>query len=451
MTPRSAEGGKKRLSLSPAAVLPLAAGLLLLVLLAGCAAVTRTEPAETELPSAETEAPAPAPTPVPEIRFPGGTVHMATERRLDLSSLSHDEVRDAAVALRQMTGLQYVNLGEEDGFPQAEPGSGQEPGEEQPEQAEQTLRNLTWADVRLLQDACPEADVEYRFTLFGKAFSTLDAEMNFHHVTMEDEGAAVKEVLPCMKKCELLDMDFSGVSSEHMAEIRDAFPQMKVIWRIWFGTDCSVRTDVERILASNLNHILTDDNAKDLKYCTAVRFLDVGHNTLLTDFSFLAEMPDLEVAVLCITGLHDLSPLSHHEKLEYLEINTCSPGLDLSPLGTCPNLEHICACYLGNVQGWEALKNLKKLQRLWFGCNTHLPEGALEELQEALPDTVINTTNPYGSSGDWRYEGKHLHPRYKLLREQFDYSNYTNVCSSWYNDPMYYREGERRYRPQLWW
>ena len=87
------------------------------------------------------------------------------------------------------------------------------------------------------------------------------------------------------------------------------------------------------------------------------------------------------------------------------------------------------------------------LQRLWFGRYTKLPEGGIEELQEALPNTIINTTNEYGSSGDWRYEGKHLHPRYALLREQFDYSNYTNVSSSWYNDPKYYKKGERRYRP----
>ena len=38
-----------------------------------------------------------------------------------------------------------------------------------------------------------------------------------------------------------------------------------------------------------------------------------------------------------------------------------------------------------------------------------------------------------------------------MLREQFDYTTYTNVSSSWYNDPMYYKEGERRYRPSEWW
>ena len=406
--------------------------------------------AKTSMPSAEategiTLVPITTVPPLTEITFPDGSVHKTQERRVDLLAMAHEEVSAAVEALKQMPKLRYVNLGTEDA---EEPGKGQDSAEKS---VEFKNRGLTWEDVRTLQDACPEADVEYHFMLFGKNFSTLDTEMNFHHITMDDEGAALREVLPCMTKCELLDMDFSGVSSENMAEIRDAYPQMKVVWRIWFGSDCSVRTDVERILASNLNHGLTDDNTRDLKYCTKVRLLDIGHNSMLHDFSFLEYMPDLEVAVICITGLSDLTPLANHEKLEYLEINTCAQGLDLSPLGTCPNLEHICACYLGHVRGWEELKKLTKLQRLWFGCNTQLPEGAVEELQEALPNTIINTTNPFGSSGDWRYEGKHRHPRYELLREQFDYTNYTNVSSSWYNDPMYYKEGERRYRPSEWW
>ena len=420
-------------------------GLLLILALFLGACGAEAKPQIAEAAAKTTPVPVVTAAPLQEITFPDGSVHKSLERHADLSALPHEEVSAAIEALKQMPKLRYVNLGIEDA---AEAKIDQDSAEDT---GNMIPRGLTWEDIRALQDACPEADVEYQFTLFGKKFSTLDKEMNFHHVTMDDEGAAVREVLPCMTKCELLDMDFSGVSSEHMAEIRDAYPQIKVVWRIWFGNDCSVRTDVERILASNLNHVLTDDNTRDLKYCTKVRFLDIGHNTMLRDFSFLKYMPDLEVAVICITGLSDLTPLANHEKLEYLEINTCAQGLDLSPLGTCPNLEHICACYLGHVRGWEELKKLTKLQRLWFGRNTQLPEGAVEELQEALPNTIINTTNAFGSSGDWRYEGKHMHPRYKLLREQFDYSNYTNVSSSWYNDPMYYKEGERRYRPSLWW
>ena len=360
---------------------------MLALLLSACGMETRPLAVETEIEPVSI--PVVTAAPVPEITFPDGSLHKTPERRVDLSNLCHDQVADTAEVLKQMSKLRYVNLGTEDRI--APEGDKVFSGENDDVNA----RNLTWEDIRLLQETCPDTDFEYRFTLFGKEFSTLDTEMNFHHVTMDDEGAAVREVLSCMTKCELLDMDFSGVSSEHMAEIRDTYPQIKVVWRIWFGNDCSVRTDVERILASNLNHVLTDDNTRDLKYCTKVRFLDVGHNSMLRDFSFLAYMPDLEVAVICITGLDDLTPLANHEKLEYLEINTCAQGLDLSPLGTCPNLEHICACFLGHVQGWKELKKLTKLQRLWFGRYTKLPEGGIEELQDALPNTIINTTNEF--------------------------------------------------------
>ena len=252
------------------------------------AGVGNAQPDEVQA-IAESTAASPAPTqtpePIPEIRFPDGSIHDLSERRLDLSALSHAEVEDYIEVLRRMTKLRYVDLGEEG-------------TEEQP-------RDLNWEDVRKLQEGCPETDFRYGFTLFEKHFTTLDEEMNFHHVEMDDEGAAVREVLPCMTKCKTLDMDFSGVSSEAMAKIRDDFPEIEVIWRIWFGTNCSVRTDVERILASNLDHKLQDTNTQDLKYCTKVRLLDIGHNEMLTDFSFLEYMPDLEVAILGISGMRD--------------------------------------------------------------------------------------------------------------------------------------------------
>ena len=419
------------------------------LLLCGCIAVSQAEAvgkhpakAETEaaqLPEDEAPEPAPEPSPVPvatpepipELEFPDGTVHKAPERRLTLAELEHEDLETVISLLKQMPKLRTVNLGKE--------GTEKEP------------RDLGWDDIRKLQTTFPDVDFRYEFTLFGKQFTTLDEEMNFHHITMDDEGAAVREVLPCMTECKLLDMDFSGVSSRNMAKIRDAYPEMKVVWRVWFGTDCSVRTDVERILASNLNHKLSDENTGDLKYCTKVRFLDIGHNTMLKDFSFLEYMPDLEVAILCITGLEDLTPISGCTKMEYLEINTLydGQGLDLSPLGSLVNLEHLDLCRLGAVQGWEALVNLTKLKRLWIGCNTWLPDGAREMLEEALPDTEINWTDNGGADGPWRmtknYNG--YNERYLLLRRQFEYSDYTNVCSSWYNDPLYFKEGEPHYHP----
>ena len=386
-----------------------------------------------EIPAA-TPVPVATPKPIPELLFPNGSTHKILERRLNCSWLMHTEVKLLIPLLQQMPKLRFVNLGEEG--------------------TEENPREFGWEDVRALQDACPDTDFRYGFSLFGQYFTTLDEEMNFHHVTMEDEGDAIREVLPCMKKCRLLDMDFSGVSSESMAQIRDDYPNMKVVWRIWFGTNCSVRTDVERILASNLDHKLTDDNSGDLKYCTGVRLLDIGHNELLTDFSFLHYMPELEVAILGISGMRDFWDLSDCTKLEYLELNTLYWGQnpDLTPLKNLKNLEHLNLCRLGEVEHWEVLKDLTKLKRLYFGCYTHVPEGAREELEAALPNTEIDWKTPTGCDDGWRFDGHGGYAeRYALLRKQFEYSNYTNVSSAWYNDPMYYKEGEPHYRPSNWW
>ncbi len=403
------------------------------------ASSTRQTSASVERPAREVarqigasveETPVPTPTPIPviDLSFPDGSIHSSDSASLRLITLTHDDVAKTIPLLKQMTGLVYLDLGGETVVALSEDGSSVE-----------LPRDLSWDDIQTIQEACPNTSVRYTFTLWGRSFTTLDTKMDLNHIKMDDDGAAVKEVLPCMTKCQLLDMDFCGVDSEHMAEIRDAFPNIDVVWRIWFGNDCSVRTDVKRILASNLNHRLQNKNTQDLKYCTKVRLLDVGHNDLLTDFSFLREMPDLEVLIVSLCGFEDFTVLENCKKLEFFEFCSYWQGYDVGPLGDLTNLEHVNICGLGKITGWERLENLKKLQRLWIGHYTILPDGAIEELQEALPNTVINTTEKTGCLGTWRFEpdGSYA-PRYALLRQQFEYDNYPHVCSSWFNDPKYY-------------
>ena len=91
-----------------------------------------------------------------------------------------------------------------------------------------------------------------------------------------------------MKHCRYLDMDSCGVPSEEMAKIRDAYPEMDVVWRIWFGYNFSCRTDIELMVNSYNAEGMTDELTKDLKYCTKVKRLDMGHNLDLHDWSFLS-------------------------------------------------------------------------------------------------------------------------------------------------------------------
>ncbi|MBR1456770.1 MAG: hypothetical protein IJ594_06375, partial [Oscillospiraceae bacterium] len=378
--------------------------------------------------------------------FPDGSEHERGETELDLTQLREEDVDAILPLLAQMSELRHVDLGLAFPISEEEIEKVDTRGKvtvetvlvaEDLAHTEQTPR-LSWEAVRKLQEVCPAGSVEYGFRLWGKDLTTLDEALDFNHIRMDDEGAAVKAVLPYMENCRSLDMDFCYVSSPAMAEIRDAYPDMHVVWRVWFGNDCSVRTDVDTVLASNLNHVLTDYNTEEMKYLTALKYLDIGHNEYLHDFSFMEYMPDLEVAIICLGGLHDLSYVSKCTKLEFLEINTLKPGIDLSPLASLTNLEHLNICYDGKVTGYEALEHLTKLKRLWIGTHTYIPEEYIEHLREVLPDTNINTTEGTGCGGYWKHSPQGGYdPRYAEIRATFDYDHYPTSCSSFWNDPLY--------------
>ncbi len=387
------------------------------------------------------------------VRFPNGLEAAASSETLDLSDLEHGDVDAALDALGRMEKLRHVDLGadravtrlEREGTPLPAPAlvwSEDYYAHQELPAPETESERLSWADIRRIVEALPEAEVEYRFHISDLRFSTLSERMDINHIRFDDEGALIREILPCMRKLKVLDMDYCGVSSEQMAEMRDAYPDVELIWRVWFGPSydrLSVRTDVECVLASSV-YGLSDENSGELRYCTKVKYLDVGHSNI-EHIDFVREMRDLEVLVVSLSDYCDLSPVTGLDKLEYFEgCNSTYQGvIDLTPLSTCPNLRHINVCFLNAVEGYESLAALSGLERLWFGAATPVPQAAVEALRAALPDTTVNNTEPTGCLGTWRYDenGANL-PRYALLREQFGYSCYETNVVRVYNDPKYF-------------
>ena len=365
-------------------------------------------------------------------------------KELDLSELSHRDVAEAAAMLKLLAELESVDLGSDGAWTGNPPELTQETASE--ERPTEATRDLTWEDLHTLQDAAPQAQLLYRFRFYGRDFTTTDEAMDLNHSPMTDNGAAVREILPLMKNCRYLDMDSCGVPSETMAEIKDAYPYMDVVWRIWFGYDFSCRTDIELMLNSYFGPGMTDELTRELKYCTKVKRLDMGHNRNLHDWSFLSYMKDLEICIITDSGWTDIEMLANLTNLEYLEIcpihHMYCGVLDLAPLANLTNLEHLNLCGIGESTNWEVLKNLTNLKRLWLGhWTTHsLPEGALEELREALPNTEINTTELAAAVGSWKGgdgQSGNFPERYALLREQMQYDNYWNVVPYTWNDPKY--------------
>lgn len=357
----------------------------------------------------------------------GRTVNLEDES-VDLTGLTSGQAADAAAALACMPNLKSVSLGAQDSCA------------------------FTWEDVGALQAACPEATFDYSFTLWGRAVNLKDESLDLNHITMDDEGAAVRAVLPYMTKCKTLDMDFCNVSNGAMEGIRNDFPNIKVIWRIWFGTSYSVRTDVEKILASKPSKggTLDDEQVAVLKYCTDVKYLDLGHNEAITDLSFISSMPKLEVLIIAMNPLSDISPLANCPKLEYIELNSTNVS-DLSPLSGLTELRHLNIGNCPNVSDISPLYSLTGLERLWIGCVDPVPAEQVASMQEAAPECKIDTTTLDPTQGGWRYADLNdegwatwvkygyfdfeLHPRYELLREQFGYL--TEDYSFYWKDPLY--------------
>lgn len=288
--------------------------------------------------------------------------------------------------------------------------------------------DLSWDDIHAVRLACPDAVLSYSFSLYGKAFTLADSEMNLSHIPIDDEGALVKQITSCMPNLSYLDMDSCGVSDEAMAGIRDSLPNANVVWRIWFGTGYTTRTDVERLLASNPGRggELTPENTVSLKYCTKIKYLDLGHNNYLTDISFVSCMPDLEVIVVAMDGFSDVSYLTNCPKLEYAELQTSSLN-DLRPLAELKNLKHLNIAYCMAVCDISPLYEMTQLERLWIGCLTPVPREQVEKFKELVPNCKVNTTTLDPTEEGWRYLGENefgmmlLDPRYELLRDQLRY------------------------------
>ena len=290
---------------------------------------------------------------------------------------------------------------------------------------------FSWEEIRSLQEAAPDAEFLYSFHLYEKEFTLSDSVMDLNHIRMNDQGALVREVIACMPKLRYLDMDFCYVDDEHMAAIRDDFPDVKVVWRIWFGGAYSVRTDVEKILASAPGTAgdLKVSNTSSLKYCTDIKYLDIGHNEILKDISFVAYMPKLEVAILAMLYVEDISPLANCSELEYLEIQT-NNITDLSPLKNLKKLHHLNIAYNFNLKDITPLYGLTELERLWIGALTPIPEDQVAEMHRRVPNCVIETTY-FDPHDGWRYGNE----RYDLLIEQFGYDK-ADYSFSW-KDPLY--------------
>ena len=365
------------------------------------------------------------------VRLPNGAVLDSRTETVDLSGCAGEELADMAEPLSLLPALKRIELGAE-------------------------RAGMDWDSLAAFRAALPTVPFSYRFSLYNTDCDLGNTAISLYHVPVDDDGVLLEQVMDLMPQLESVDLDGCDLPMWRCEEIHLLHPGVKVVFRVWFGENYSVRTDTEMILASrpSVGGELRPDNIEGLSYCHDVKYLDVGHNTQLTDLSFVAEMPKLEVAILAMCNWSDASPLSHCPELEYIEMQTtlCT---DLSPLSGLTKLRHLNVCNIGaDVEEWPRpsltditpLYSLTGLERLWIGGYNEVPPEQIEEMHRRAPKCEINDTvgDPHG--GPWRcidmadYINTYvdtLHPRYIKLREQFGEYADSAYSFSW-NDPLCY-------------
>lgn len=320
---------------------------------------------------------------------------------LDLSFLSPAQVEEAAVPLGLLFQLEYVEL-----------------------MTSGNQSKLSKADVKVLVDAAPHANFHYTFTLFGRRIATTDERVEFKNYNIGDKGETeLRAALDIMTGCTYFKLDNCKISNIILDTLRDDYRDkgIKIVWRIYFGlySRYNTLTDTEKIRAV---YNVSDSNCHDLRYCEDVKYIDMGHNDYLTDWSFLGYMPNLEILIASGCGVKDLSGIENCKKLEFLELAYCGYLKDISPLAGCEGLKYLNLSYT-KVSELLALDGLPLES---FICKkSYVPPAEQEIFMAIHPDcwTQFLGSQPYGTG--WRYEdnGITYTEIYRKIRDIFGYDD----------------------------
>lgn len=244
-------------------------------------------------------------------------------------------------------------------------------------------------------------EIHFIFELrFGDHILSTDAEEIDISNTMLEDPAAVEEILPCFHNLKKVVMCECGISSEEMDALNRRYADIRFVWSVNLG-GMPYRTDAVHFTPNRWGLSCDNENIYELRYCTDMVCVDIGHQIKVTNCEWVKFMPELKYLVLAETGISDLTPLENHENLVFLEI-FLSKVKDYSPLTTCKALEDLNLCY---TQGDpEPIGEMTWLKRLWWsGCWL-----ARKKLADKLPDTYTEYLSLSSTGRGWR-EGQHYY------------------------------------------
>ena len=279
-----------------------------------------------------------------------------------------------------------------------------------------------------LEKRYPNINFEWDINIANQLVNCNVNTLDLSNCTVENINT-FKSSLELLHNLKYLDMSDCNLSNEDLAKLREEFPNIKVVWKIYFSV-WSLKTDAVAfsVLISNFKYTyLTSKTIEVFKYCTDLQALDLGHQKI-TDISVIGDyLPNLRVLILADNQIKDITPLKKLKHLHYLElfINNIT---DISPLTECAELVDINLAYTP-VRDFSPLLNgnFPVLERVWLkGCNISTKN--FNALVAKYPNAKISKSGN-GSTGDgWR-----THDRYFAMIDMFNKRDYISELFTRYD------------------
>ncbi len=274
-------------------------------------------------------------------------------------------------------------------------------------------------DQIALANAYPDVAFNWNVQLLEKFAVRSDVtELDLRDYQVPD-AAAFSDSLVLFPSLTYLDMCGTGPSDEEMAAMRARYPAIKFVW-FTHVYDWIIRTDIKGFSTGNRSRFpdgagkylggkfsyqkIRASDFENLKYCTDLVALDVGHCSKIGNVDFLENLPQLKYLDIALCDLIDISVLEKLPDLIYLQM-MYNYVEDITPLENCTKLRFVNASN-NNLTSADVFLKMPELERLWINCSG-LSDEQIASLTASLtaqrPDIIIKAsqTNPEYAMSYW--------------------------------------------------
>lgn len=331
----------------------------------------------------------------PEIQFLGDVEYAGmhwdwTTEALDFSQVGISEAAVADALLMQLPNVQFVDM-----------------------------RNceISQEDMKQLVQKHPDVQFLWEMDVFGQTISTDAEEIDISGIPMESTAQA-EELLKYFYNVKKIIMCDCELDNETMDALNRKYENVKFVWNVQVGWR-KLRTDIDWFMPWKLALIATTEDMYNLRYCTDVVWVDIGHMNV-ENCEWAAFMPNLKYLLMGDTPITDITPLAGLKNLVFLEIFK-TKVTDYSPLLTCTGLEDL---NLGYTYGDpEPISQMTWLKNLWWHRPTPPWGGPESELRLHLADYLPNATVNVRYTNSSTDEGWRELPNYFAMRDYLKLSH----------------------------